>query len=340
MKARERKLKREREKNENTEKTEKSFQLSNLSNSNSESISNKTKIENESIISINQNSNINIPSKNNYERNINNNHLINNNNNNNNNNKIRKIKTFRKSNSINELYTNNNISTPERGFIRDKKKNISGPITQFIDKQYRNIKRKKSRNNLNQYLEIPSDIQKETLLGSNSDSSNLEDEINKLSILYNLNISNEKMLLEENTEFFDMRNTIKELEKKIEESKKEYEYIVNQNTIRTINENEQIKKLEDKLKKKVNENIEIIRKDNKITIEDVNVLDKKLQNMNEVYQKEEYDLFQLIHEIEKTNKKLKMEIHFIDDLKERLKKIKGNEIPKDLKEKIDSILGK
>ena len=35
-----------------------------------------------------------------------------------------------------------------------------------------------------------------------------------------------------------------------------------------------------------------------------------------------------------------MEIHFIDDLKERLKKIKGNEIPKDLKEKIDSILGK
>ena len=335
MKARERKLKREREKNENTEKTEKSFQLSNLSNSNSESISNKTKIENESIISINQNSNINIPSKNNYERNINNN-----NNNNNNNNEIRKIKTFRKSNSINELHINNNISTPERGFIRDKKKNISGPITQFIDKQYRNIKRKKSRNNLNQYLEIPSDIQKETLLGSNSDSSNLEDEINKLSILYNLNISNEKMLLEENTEFFDMRNTIKELEKKIEESKKEYEYIVNQNTIRTINENEQIKKLEDKLKKKVNENIEIIRKDNKITIEDVNVLDKKLQNMNEVYQKEEYDLFQLIHEIEKTNKKLKMEIHFIDDLKERLKKIKGNEIPKDLKEKIDSILGK
>ena len=88
------------------------------------------------------------------------------------------------------------------------------------------------------------------------------------------------MLLEENTEFFDMRNTIKELEKKIEDSKKEYEYIVNQNTIRTINENEQIKKLEDKLKKKVNENIEIIRKDNKITIEDVNNLNKKLKNMN------------------------------------------------------------
>ena len=148
------------------------------------------------------------------------------------------------------------------------------------------------------------------------------------------------MLLEENTEFLDMKKTILDLEKKIEESKKEYEYIIKQNTIKTIEENKQIQKLEEILKKKIDENIENIRNDNNIVIQDVNVLDKKLQNMNEVYQKEEYDLFQLIHEIEKTNKKLKMEIHFIDDLKERLKKIKGNEIPKDLKEKIDSILGK
>lgn len=335
MKARERKLKREKEKNEKT--TEKSFQLSNLSNSNSESISNKTKKESESIISINQNSNINTPNINNFDSKKNNQK-------NNNNNQIRRIKTFRKSNSINELHNNNNndINLLERNYIKEKKKNISGPITQFIDKQYRNIKRKKSKNNLSHYLDIQSDIPKDALFGdfSNSESTNLEEEIYKLSILYNLNINNEKMLLEENTEFFDMRNTIKDLEKKIEDSKKEYEYIVNQNTIRTINENTQIQKLEDLLKKKVNENIETIRKDNKMIIEDVNVLDKKLQVINEVFQKEEYDLFQLIHEIEKTNKKLKMEIHFIDDLKERLKKIKGNEIPKDLKDKIDSILGK
>jgi hypothetical protein len=60
--------------------------------------------------------------------------------------------------------------------------------------------------------------------------------------------------------------------------------------------------------------------------------------MNDIYQKEEYDLYQLIHEIEKINYKLKTEINFVEDLKEKLRKIKTNEIPKDLKEKIDLIL--
>ena len=60
--------------------------------------------------------------------------------------------------------------------------------------------------------------------------------------------------------------------------------------------------------------------------------------MNDIYQKEEYDLYQLIHEIEKINNKLKTEINYVEDLKDRLKKIRTNGIPKNLKEKIDLIL--
>ena len=318
MKAKLRKLQREKEKSmksKNTEESGKSLQLSNLSNSNN------TNSITESIISINQqNLNINPTKK-----------------------KINKI--FHKSNSITELH-NNKIGSPiitNISICKERRKNTSGPISQLMEKKTKNIKRKRSRNSLSHYLEIPNDdaikdgLLKKELLNSEG-SSNLEEEINKLSMIFNLNIDNEKMLLEENTEFFDMKKTILDLEKKIEESKKEYEYIINQNTIRTINENTQIQKLEEILKKKIDENIENIRNDNNIVIQDVNILDKKLKIMNDIYQKEEYDLYQLIHEIEKINYKLKTEINFVEDLKEKLRKIKTNEIPKDLKEKIDLIL--
>ena len=318
MKAKLRKLQKEKEKSmksKNTEESEKSLQLSNLTNSNN------TNSITESIISINQ-QNLNIiPAKK----------------------KINKV--LHKSNSITELH-NKKIQSPiftNISNFRERRKNTSGPISQLMEKKTKNIKRKRSRNSLSHYLEIQNEdavkdgLLKKELLNSEG-SSNLEEEINKLSMIFNLNIDNEKMLLEENTEFFDMKKTILDLEKKIEESKKEYEYIINQNTIRTINENTQIQKLEEILKKKIDENIENIRNDNNIVIQDVNILDKKLKIMNDIYQKEEYDLYQLIHEIEKINNKLKMEINFVEDLKDRLRKIKTNEIPKDLKEKIDLIL--
>ena len=228
MKAKLRKLQREKEKSmksKNTEESEKSLQLSNLSNSNN------TNSITESIISINQqNLNINPTKK-----------------------KINKI--FHKSNSITELH-NKKIGSPiitNISICKERRKNTSGPISQLMEKKTKNIKRKRSRNSLSHCLEIPNDdaikdgLLKKELLNSEG-SSNLEEEINKLSMIFNLNIDNEKMLLEENTEFFDMKKTILDLEKKIEESKKEYEYIINQNTIRTINENTQIQKLEEILK--------------------------------------------------------------------------------------------
>ena len=46
--------------------------------------------------------------------------------------------------------------------------------------------------------------------------------------------------------------------------------------------------------------------------------------MNDIYQKEEYDLYQLIHEIEKINYKLKTEINFVEDLKEKIDLILKN----------------
>ena len=62
----------------------------------------------------------------------------------------------------------------------------------------------------------------------------------------------------------------------------------------------------------------------------MNLLDKKLDSINALYQKEKYDMNITIDELNNTIRKLKGEIFFVDDLKLRLKNLTNKEIPQDL----------
>jgi hypothetical protein len=116
--------------------------------------------------------------------------------------------------------------------------------------------------------------------------------------------------------------------------------MINQNKIRENLENKQIEKFEHLLKKKIEENVENVKKNNKITNEDINILDKKLSIMKEMYEKEENQLNNFINKIDLTNEKLKNEIFYVEDLKEKLKNVKEIDVGNDLFKKINKILKK
>ena len=170
--------------------------------------------------------------------------------------------------------------------------------------------------------------------------NNKQEELSKLVTMFNFDINENKIKIEENTEYYEMRKEIINLQNKIQESKHELENMINQNKIRENLENKQIEKYELLLKKKIEENVENVKKNNKITNEDINVLDKKLSIMKEMYQKEENQLNNLINKIDFTNEKLKNEIFLVEHLKEKLKNVKENEIGNDLLMKINKILKK
>ena len=65
-------------------------------------------------------------------------------------------------------------------------------------------------------------------------------------------------------------------------------------------------------------------------VRDVNLLDKKLDSVTTLYQKEQFDMNLTINELDSTIKKLKDEIFYVEDLKLRLKKLSNKEIPQEL----------
>ena len=62
--------------------------------------------------------------------------------------------------------------------------------------------------------------------------------------------------------------------------------------------------------------------------------------MKEMYEKEENQLNNFINKIELTNEKLKNEIFYVEDLKEKLKNVKEIDVGNDLFIKINKILKK
>ena len=159
-----------------------------------------------------------------------------------------------------------------------------------------------------------------------------EEELSKIATMFNFEIDKNKKIIniKENDEYYDMRKEINELEIELEKTKEEYDNLIKRNEIETENQKEQIEELENELKKQVNFDIENLKKENIILLRDVNLLDKKLDSINALYQKEKYDMNNTIDELNNTIRKLKGEIFFVDDLKLRLKNLTNKEIPQDL----------
>ena len=159
-----------------------------------------------------------------------------------------------------------------------------------------------------------------------------EQELSKIATMFNFEIDKNKKIIniKENDEYYDMRKEINELEIELEKTKEEYDILIKRNEIETENQKEQIEELENELKKQVNFDIENLKKENIILLRDVNLLDKKLDSINALYQKEKYDMNNTIDELNNTIRKLKGEIFFVDDLKLRLKNLTNKEIPQDL----------
>ena len=159
-----------------------------------------------------------------------------------------------------------------------------------------------------------------------------EQELSKIATMFNFEIDKNKKIIniKENDEYYDMRKEINELEIELEKTKEEYDNLIKKNEIETENQKEQIEELENELKKQVNFDIENLKKENIILLRDVNLLDKKLDSINALYQKEKYDMNNTIDELNNTIRKLKGEIFFVDDLKLRLKNLTNKEIPQDL----------
>ena len=159
-----------------------------------------------------------------------------------------------------------------------------------------------------------------------------EQELSKIATMFNFEIDKNKKIIniKENDEYYDMRKQINELEIELEQAKQEYDNMIKRNKIETENQKEQIEELENELKKQVNFDIENLKKENIILLRDVNLLDKKLDSINALYQKEKYDMNNTIDELNNTIRKLKGEIFFVDDLKLRLKNLTNKEIPQEL----------
>ena len=159
-----------------------------------------------------------------------------------------------------------------------------------------------------------------------------EQELSKIATMFNFEIDKNKKIIniKENDEYYDMRKQINELEIELEQAKQEYDNMIKRNKIETENQKEQIEELENELKKQVHFDIENLKKENIILLRDVNLLDKKLDSINALYQKEKYDMNTTIDELNNTIRKLKGEIFFVDDLKLRLKNLTNKEIPQEL----------
>ena len=159
-----------------------------------------------------------------------------------------------------------------------------------------------------------------------------EQELSRIATMFNFEVDKGKKIINimENDEYYDMRRQINELEKELESTKQEYEDVIKQNKMETENQKEQIEELENELKRQVDFDIENLKKENIILLRDVNVLDKKLDSINALYKKEEYDMNSTINELDNTIRKLKGEIFFVEDLKMRLKNLKNKNNQQDL----------
>ena len=159
-----------------------------------------------------------------------------------------------------------------------------------------------------------------------------QQELSKIATMFNFEVDKKKKIIniKENDVFYDMRKQINDLEQELENTKNEYDILIQHNQKETQMQKEQIEELENELKRLVDYNIENLKKENIMLVRDVNLLDKKLDSVTTLYQKEQFDMNLTINELDSTIKKLKDEIFYVEDLKLRLKKLSNKEIPQEL----------
>ena len=159
-----------------------------------------------------------------------------------------------------------------------------------------------------------------------------QQELSKIATMFNFEVDKKKKIIniKENDEYYDMRKQINDLEYELENTKNEYDTLIQNNQKETEMQKEQIEELENELKRLVDYNIENIKKENIMLVRDVNLLDKKLDSVTTLYQKEQFDMNLTYNELDSTIKKLKDEIFYVEDLKLRLKKLSNKEIPQEL----------
>ena len=164
-----------------------------------------------------------------------------------------------------------------------------------------------------------------------------QQELSKIATMFNFEVDKKKQIIniKENDEYYDMRKQINDLETELENTKMQYDNLIQNNKNQTEMQKEQIEEVENELKRLVDYDIENLKKENIMLLRDVNLLDKKLDSVNTLYQKEQYDMNNTINELDTTIKKLKDEIYYVEDLKLRLKKLTNKEIPQELMNSIN-----
>ena len=226
---------------------------------------------------------------------------------------------------------NNNIlnieDTTDNEITIENNKNVINPEKEIEEvktlKQDLNPNKKRLENNINK-IQINTEEYK-------------EQELPKIATMFKFEIDKEKKIIniKENEEYYDLRKQIIELEEELKSTKKEYDEVIKQNEIDTKSQKEQIEELENELKTYVDCDIEKVKKENRILVRDINLLDKKLDSINTLYQKEKYDMNSTINELDNTIAKLKGEIFFVEDLKLRLKNLNNKDIPQEFANSIN-----
>jgi hypothetical protein len=221
-------------------------------------------------------------------------------------------------NNNKEIVENNNNDNIQVNNIseKDKEDEIKTLKKELIPKQ---LKKQNTDNNIISNKQI------------NIEEYKVE-ELSKIATMFNFEIDNDKKMIKinENEEYYDMRKQIQELELELSKAQKEYNDLILYNKRKTEKQKEYIEELENDLKKQVNYNIENLKKENIILLRDVNLLDKKLDSITTLYQKEKYDMNSTINELDNVIKKTNEEIFYVEDLKMRLKNLNNKDIPQDL----------
>ena len=165
-------------------------------------------------------------------------------------------------------------------------------------------------------------------------------ELSRIATMFNFEVDKEKSVvkIQENDEYYDMREQIKQLEIDLKNAESEYDNLINEYEKKNQDERQEIAKLENELKKQVDNDVEKIKKDNIILARDINILDKKVDSLSILFKKEQYDMNLATIEMDNIIRKLKGEIYFVDDLKMRLKNLTTKDIPQELVDSINYVL--
>ena len=202
----------------------------------------------------------------------------------------------------------------------NENKMMLGPITKLIENDTKKLAQptqgRKSRVNSKATRNSVKKLEQNL---ATPGSSSKEQQLSEMIKMFNFEISNDKIKLEENTEYYDMKVEIAELQNRIQQANKEYEYLCEQKENKSDSDNKQIEFLENILKQKIEENVEKVKTENRIVEEEIDSMEKKIIGLKSLYTKEEDNFNKFYDELNIMNTRLKNEIDYVNQLKKRIK---------------------